>query len=82
MRIMFWTIFSAMSRPRHQIARSDGKRSVFFGGGLTQHVVTRFVNRWLSNKLLFHFGNIEIDKIETKIDAEKVSKIDCKIIRK
>ena len=63
-----WTIFSAMSRPRRQIGRS-------LGGALSQNVGPKG-----------HFGTLSIDKIDaqidTKIDAEKVSKNGCKIIRK
>ena len=60
-----------MSRPHHQIGRSDGKRVVFFGGALSQNVVPSV-----------HFGILKINKIDTQIDAEKISNNDSKIIRK
>ena len=55
--------------------RSDGKRPVVFGGALSQNHVSRVF-----------FATLEIDKfdpkIDTKIDAEKVSKNDGTILRK
>ena len=68
-------VFGQFSAPCRQIGLSDRKRSVFFGGALSKNVVPRV-----------HFGVLKIDKIDaqidTKIDAEKVSIDDGKIIRK
>ena len=66
-----WTLFSAMSRPRRQMGRSDGKRQVVLGGALFQIVVQRV-----------NFGTSKIDKIDGQIDSEKLSKNDSEIIRK
>ena len=49
-----WTIFSAMSCPRHP--RSGGKRAVVFGGALSQNVVPRI-----------HLGLLKINKIDAKL---------------
>ena len=47
-----------------------GERAVFFGGVLSKNVVPTV-----------HFGNLKIVQIDTKIDAEQVTKNESKFIR-
>ena len=60
-----WAIFNQPVQPTVR-----WEAVVVFGGALSQNVIPEG-----------HFGTLEVDKIDTKIDSEKVSKNNTQIIR-